>query len=74
MTPDPTLPQTEQDSRMMAMMAKNTGTGSGFAGPGKGYGLPLAYELSEKFEIPVMLRPHHPGVSFTAGYCRKGHQ
>ncbi len=54
--PGPHSSQTEQDSRMMAMMAKmpvldpdSPAQAKEMAG--------MAYELSEAFEIPVMLRP-----------------
>jgi len=54
--PGPHSSQTEQDSRMMAMMAKIPVLDPDSPAQAKDM-IALAYELSEKFEIPVMLRP-----------------
>ncbi|MGD9971866.1 MAG: thiamine pyrophosphate-dependent enzyme [Desulfatirhabdiaceae bacterium] len=54
--PGPHSSQTEQDSRMMAMMAKIPVLDP--ASPGQAMEMAgLAFDLSEEFEIPVMLRP-----------------
>ncbi len=54
--PGPHSSQTEQDSRMMAMMAKIPVLDPD--GPGHARELTRkAFELSEAFEVPVMLRP-----------------
>ena len=54
--PGPHSSQTEQDSRMMAMMAKIPVLDPDSPAQARDM-IALAYELSEKFEIPVMLRP-----------------
>ena len=54
--PGPHSSQTEQDSRLMAMMAKIPVLDPNSPGQAKEM-IRLAYELSEAFEIPVMLRP-----------------
>ncbi len=54
--PGPHSSQTEQDSRLMAMMAKIPVLDPDSPEQAKDM-VTLAYELSEKFEIPVMLRP-----------------
>lgn len=54
--PGPHSSQTEQDSRLMAMMAKIPVLDPDSPGQAKEM-TALAYELSETFEIPVMLRP-----------------
>ncbi|MGD0282285.1 MAG: thiamine pyrophosphate-dependent enzyme [Dissulfurispiraceae bacterium] len=48
--------QTEQDSRLMAMLAKVPVLDPAGPEQAKEF-VRLAYELSEKFEVPVMLRP-----------------
>ncbi len=54
--PGPHSSQTEQDSRMMVMMAKIPVLDPDSPAHAKEM-ITLAFELSEKFEIPVMLRP-----------------
>ncbi|MCP4113309.1 MAG: indolepyruvate oxidoreductase [Desulfobacteraceae bacterium] len=54
--PGPHSSQTEQDSRMMAMMAKIPVLDPDSPGQAKEM-VEIAYELSETFNIPVMLRP-----------------
>jgi len=54
--PGPHSSQTEQDSRLMAMFAKLPVLDPSDPSHAKDL-IPLAYELSETFEIPVMLRP-----------------
>ncbi len=54
--PGPHSSQTEQDSRLMAMMAKIPVLDPGSPDQAKKM-VKMAYELSEAFEIPVMLRP-----------------
>lgn len=54
--PGPHSSQTEQDSRMMAMMAKIPVMDPSTPQEGKEM-VKLAYQISEEFEIPMMLRP-----------------
>lgn len=54
--PGPHSSQTEQDSRMMAMMAKIPVLDPSTPQEAKEM-IRLAYQISEEFEIPVMLRP-----------------
>jgi indolepyruvate ferredoxin oxidoreductase alpha subunit len=54
--PGPHSSQTEQDSRMMAMMAKIPVLDPDSPAQAKDF-VELGYALSEKFEIPVMIRP-----------------
>lgn len=54
--PGPHSSQTEQDSRMMAMFAKVPVLDPASPEQAKEF-VRLAYELSEEFEVPVMLRP-----------------
>jgi indolepyruvate ferredoxin oxidoreductase alpha subunit len=54
--PGPHSSQTEQDSRMMAMMAKIPVLDPSTPQEAKEM-VALGYQLSEKFEIPVMIRP-----------------
>lgn len=54
--PGPHSSQTEQDSRMMAMMAKIPVLDPSTPQEAKEM-IGLAYQISEEFEIPVMLRP-----------------
>ena len=54
--PGPHSSQTEQDSRLMAMMAKIPVLDPDSPAQAKEM-ISIAYELSEIFEIPVMLRP-----------------
>ncbi len=54
--PGPHSSQTEQDSRMMAMMAKIPVFDPSTPEEAKEM-IQLAYQISEEFEIPVMLRP-----------------
>lgn len=54
--PGPHSSQTEQDSRLMAVMAKLPVLDPASPGQSKDM-VSLAYELSEAFEIPVMIRP-----------------
>ena len=54
--PGPHSSQTEQDSRMMAMMAKIPVLDPDSPQQAKDM-IATAYHISEKFEIPVMLRP-----------------
>ncbi|MGO9950900.1 MAG: thiamine pyrophosphate-dependent enzyme [Dissulfurispiraceae bacterium] len=54
--PGPHSSQTEQDSRLMAMIAKVPVLDPAGPEQAKAF-IGLAYELSEAFEIPVMLRP-----------------
>jgi indolepyruvate ferredoxin oxidoreductase alpha subunit len=54
--PGPHSSQTEQDSRMMAMMAKIPVLDPSTPQEGKEMIRP-AYQLSEEFELPVMVRP-----------------
>lgn len=54
--PGPHSSQTEQDSRMMAMMAKIPVLDPDSPAQAKEM-IALAYEISEMFKIPVMLRP-----------------
>lgn len=54
--PGPHSSQTEQDSRMMAMMAKIPVLDPDSPGQAREL-VKTAFELSEAFEIPVMLRP-----------------
>ncbi len=54
--PGPHSSQTEQDSRLMAMFAKVPVLDPAGPQQAKEF-VRLAYELSEKFEVPVMLRP-----------------
>ncbi|MDL2275087.1 indolepyruvate ferredoxin oxidoreductase subunit alpha [Desulfosarcina sp. OttesenSCG-928-G10] len=54
--PGPHSSQTEQDSRMMAMMAKIPVLDPGSPREAREM-VSLAYELSEAFETPVMIRP-----------------
>ncbi|RLC17870.1 MAG: indolepyruvate oxidoreductase [Deltaproteobacteria bacterium] len=54
--PGPHSSQTEQDSRLMAMMAKIPVLDPDSPAQAKDM-VAMAYELSETFEIPVMLRP-----------------
>ena len=54
--PGPHSSQTEQDSRLMAMMAKIPVLDPDSPRQAKEL-VALAYEVSEEFEIPVMLRP-----------------
>ena len=54
--PGPHSSQTEQDSRMMAMMAKIPVLDPDSPAQAKEF-VELGYTLSEKFEIPVMIRP-----------------
>lgn len=54
--PGPHSSQTEQDSRMMAMMAKVPVLDPGTPHEAKEM-IKLAYQISEEFEIPVMIRP-----------------
>jgi len=54
--PGPHSSQTEQDSRLMAMMAKIPVLDPDSPGQAREM-VALGYELSEAFEIPVMLRP-----------------
>jgi indolepyruvate ferredoxin oxidoreductase alpha subunit len=54
--PGPHSSQTEQDSRMMAMFAKVPVLDPCNAEQGRDF-IALAYELSEAYEVPVMLRP-----------------
>ncbi|MDM8522063.1 indolepyruvate ferredoxin oxidoreductase subunit alpha [Desulfococcaceae bacterium HSG8] len=54
--PGPHSSQTEQDSRLMAMMAKIPVLDPDSPGQAKEM-ITLAYNLSEKFKIPVMIRP-----------------
>lgn len=54
--PGPHSSQTEQDSRMMAMMAKIPVLDPDSPAQARDM-ISIAYELSEEFEIPVMLRP-----------------
>ena len=54
--PGPHSSQTEQDSRLMAMFAKVPVLDPSGPQQAKDF-IGLAYEISEKFEIPVMLRP-----------------
>ncbi len=54
--PGPHSSQTEQDSRLMAMFAKVPVLDPAGPEQAKEF-VGLAYELSEEFEVPVMLRP-----------------
>jgi indolepyruvate ferredoxin oxidoreductase alpha subunit len=54
--PGPHSSQTEQDSRMMAMMAKIPVLDPSSPREAKEM-IGLAYQISEEFEIPVMIRP-----------------
>jgi indolepyruvate ferredoxin oxidoreductase, alpha subunit len=54
--PGPHSSQTEQDSRLMAMFAKVPVLDPAGPAQAKEF-VRLAYELSEAFEVPVMLRP-----------------
>ena len=54
--PGPHSSQTEQDSRMMAMMAKIPVLDPGSPSQAKDM-VKMAFDLSEAFKIPVMLRP-----------------
>ncbi len=54
--PGPHSSQTEQDSRMMAMFAKVPVLDPCNAEQARDF-IALAYELSEAYEVPVMLRP-----------------
>ncbi len=54
--PGPHSSQTEQDSRMMAMMAKVPVLDPRSPGQARDM-VSLAFELSETFQVPVMLRP-----------------
>ncbi|MDP3285553.1 MAG: indolepyruvate ferredoxin oxidoreductase subunit alpha [Desulfobacterales bacterium] len=54
--PGPHSSQTEQDSRLMAMMAKIPVLDPDSPAQAKEM-ISIAYEISETFEIPVMLRP-----------------
>ncbi len=54
--PGPHSSQTEQDSRLMAMFAKVPVLEPAGPEQAKEF-VRLAYELSEKFEVPVMIRP-----------------
>ncbi len=54
--PGPHSSQTEQDSRMMAMIARVPVLDPDSPRHAKEL-IAIAYELSEKFEVPVMLRP-----------------
>jgi indolepyruvate ferredoxin oxidoreductase alpha subunit len=54
--PGPHSSQTEQDSRMMAMMAKVPVLDPSTPQEAKDL-IGLAYQISEEFEIPVMVRP-----------------
>src|SRR5208283_3314944 len=54
--PGPHSSQTEQDSRMMAMFAKVPVLDPAGPEQAKDF-VGLAYELSEEFEVPVLLRP-----------------
>jgi len=54
--PGPHSSQTEQDSRMMAMMAKIPVLDPSSPREAKEM-IELAYQISEEFEIPVMIRP-----------------
>lgn len=54
--PGPHSSQTEQDSRLLAMLAKTPVLDPSSPREAKN-AVALAYELSEKYEIPVMIRP-----------------
>jgi|WetSurMetagenome_2_1015567.scaffolds.fasta_scaffold00031_3 indolepyruvate ferredoxin oxidoreductase, alpha subunit len=54
--PGPHSSQTEQDSRMMAMFAKVPVLDPSSPEQARDF-MALAYELSEQYEVPVMLRP-----------------
>lgn len=54
--PGPHSSQTEQDSRFFAMLAKIPVLDPSSPEEARAFA-PLAFELSEKYEIPVMLRP-----------------
>ena len=68
--PGPHSSQTEQDSRLMAVMAKIPVLDPDSPEQARRM-TALGYELSEAFEIPVMIRPDHPGLPQPAGYARR---
>ena len=64
--PGPHSSQTEQDSRMMAMMAKIPVLDPDSPRQAREM-VGMAYTLSEAFNTPVMLRPHDPCVPLPSG-------
>lgn len=73
--PGPHSSQTEQDSRLMAMMAKIPVLDPDSPNQAKDM-VAMAYELSEAFEIPVLLRPTtrvcHARQDILPGEIRRG--